>query len=322
MAKRGRWASQPELLAERSKLGVARAADLQSLEMHSKTVYARCLPGGPWRRLLPGIILLHDTEPTEDQRIAAALLYAGPDTVLSGSAACRRYGLRAAALPPSADLQILIPHHRKMRSAEFVTVERTHRLPSPILQDGVPLAPLVRATTDTARRMCETKACEELLIEAIQRGRCRPESLLSELNQGAPRGTALPRRLLSKWTDIRSIAESTARRLSMQLTSPPSHWNVALCDAAGRYVGRPDAWWDDVGLAWEIDSYAFHFSRQDYARTLARNTRYAGAGITVVQTLPDRLSADPAGILAELDAAYRAASARPRPLIRRAEDAT
>ncbi|MFF5990837.1 hypothetical protein [Prauserella flavalba] len=96
----------------------------------------------------------------------------------------------------------------------------------------------------------------------------------------------------------------------------PSHWNPTVYGPAGQYVGCPDAWWDDVGLAWEIDSFEFHFSRFDYARTLQRNTNYAAAGLTVVQTLPSRLIHEPGGVLAELGAAYRAAAARPRPTVR------
>ncbi|MCR3747851.1 hypothetical protein LX88_001789 [Lentzea californiensis] len=83
----------------------------------------------------------------------------------------------------------------------------------------------------------------------------------------------------------------------------------------------PDTWCDEVGLAWEIDSNEFHYSKDAYARTLERNCRYAAAGISVVQTLPSRLRKKPDAVVAELRAAYTAAQARPRPAvnIRKAE---
>ncbi len=284
--------------------------------MPSKTIYSRCLPGGPWQRLLPGIVLLHDQKPTPSELITAAHLYAGADALLTGTEACRLHGLRPSALPDAEGLHLLIPHDRKIRSVGFVTTERTVRLPPPSNRDGVPLTPLIRATTDAVRRLTDPLVSEELLIEAIQQGRCHPKALLWELDHGTQRGTAVPRRLLTEWVDIRSMAESRAKLLGRGLTTPPSHWNAELFGSAGRYLGRPDAWWDDVGLAWEIDSFDFHFRRAGYQRTVDRNTRYATSGIIVVQTLPSQLLDAPNAVIADLETAWRIAAARPRPDVR------
>ncbi|MFC3450098.1 hypothetical protein [Amycolatopsis speibonae] len=316
MVKRGRWAQHPELLLARSHKGVVRVADLESLEMPSKTIYSRCLPGGPWQRLLPGIVLLHDQKPTSSELVTAALLYAGAKTLLTGIEACRLHGLRPSALPDDSGLHLLIPHGRKVRSVGFVTTERTVRLPSPANRNGVPLAPLIRATTDAVRRLTDPLESEELLIEAVQQGRCHPKALLWELDHGTQRGTAVPRRLLTGWVDIRSMAESRAKVLSQRLKTPPSHWNAELFDTSGRYLGRPDAWWDDVGMVWEIDSFDFHFRRAGYQRTVDRNTRYATSGIVVVQTLPSQLLDDPAAVVADLTTAWQIAASRPRPQVR------
>ncbi|OKA06472.1 hypothetical protein ATP06_0221305 [Amycolatopsis regifaucium] len=301
------------MLLERSRNGVVRASDLESLEMSSRTIYTRCLPGGPWQRLLPGIILLHSNEPTTEQLVTAGLLHGGANAILTGTAACLRHGLRQAAMPPDTGLHLLIPHDRKIRSTGFVTMERTIRLPSPIVRHEVPLAPLVRATTDAVRRLGNADHVEAILIEAIQKGGCHPNALLHELDQGSLRGTAVPRRLLTGWVDLRSMAEARAKTLGQRLPMPPSHWNAAIYDRQGRYIGRPDALWEDVGLIWEIDSFEFHFRKADYARTIDRNTRYAAAGLVVVQTLPSRLRDDPGGVLADLIAAHSVAAARPRP---------
>jgi hypothetical protein len=279
-------------------------------------IYRRCMPDGPWRRVLPGIILLQTSAPTQTQRVAAALLYAGPTAIITGTEACRRHGLRPANLPPSNNLHLLLPAERKRASAEFVIVERTHRMPDPIVGDRLPLAPLVRATLDAARRIRAIDPVAKLIIEAIQQGNCSPAELSRELELGTPRGTAIPRRVLSRMTDLRSIAEFQGRDLSQQMTVPPSHWNAALYGADGEYIARPDEWWDEIAMAWEIDSMEFHMGPDSYAQTLRRNTKYAEYGIIVVQTLPSRILSDPAGVLAELEAAYRAAASRPRPPVR------
>jgi hypothetical protein len=321
MPKRGRWAQHPELLNELSRERVVRALSLESLEMSSKVVYRRCLPGGPWQRLLPGIILLHNAEPTRRERLIAALLYGGPQAMITGVAACRQYGLHVPNEFPASEVHVLVPHERKLLSSEFVTIERTLRLPGPWLREGIPLAPLVRATTDAVRRTRAEEPIGKLLIEAVQRGRCSPEAIRRELDLGTKRGTAMPRRLLTEWAELRSIAEARARQLSGRLPVPPSHWNPAVYDAAGKYIGRPDGWWENVALAWEIDSVEFHFYRDGYARTLQRNNRYAAAGIVVVQTLPSRVENDPDGVLEDLRAAYQEASTRPRPPVFLADEA-
>ncbi|WP_328606341.1 hypothetical protein OG943_41465 [Amycolatopsis sp. NBC_00345] len=283
--------------------------------MSSKTIYRKCLPGQTWQRLLPGVVLLHNGTPSQDEKVTAALTYAGPDALLTGAEACRRHGLRTGALPDVSQLHVLVPHQHKIKSAEFVTVERTIRIPPLQLREGFRLAPLVRATTDAARRLRSIEPVERLLVEALQQGRCPPGDIGYELDHGTQRGTAIARRVLAGLVTVRSMAEVRAKALVSELEMPPSHWNVPIWLPGGRYVGCPDAWWDDVALAWEIDSFEFHFERSGYARTLKRNSRYAAAGVTVVQTLPSRLERDPAGVLAELAGALRAASARPRPAV-------
>lgn len=315
MTKRGRWADHPDLLHQHSRNGVIKAASLEALGVTSRVTYRRCLPGGPWQRLLPGIILLHKAKPTQEERVTAALLYAGSQTRITGIEACRRHGLRIGELPSDQDIHVLVPHEHKIHSSEFVTVERTRRLPSAWTRDGFPLAPPTRATTDACRRFRTVEPVGRLLIEAVQSGHCTTEALTWELNEGTTRGTAIPRRILAEWKELRSIAEAQAEILSRQLTVAPSHWNPEIRGIDGSYLGRPDAWWDDVALAWEIDSYDFHFYRDGYRRTLQRNNRYATAGIVVVQTLPSQLIKDPAGVRAELETARQIASARPRPAV-------
>src|ERR1700753_3049312 len=54
----------------------------------------RIRPGGPWRRLLPGVYVAVTGRVSAEQQEMAALLHAGPRSVLTGLAAVRRYGIR------------------------------------------------------------------------------------------------------------------------------------------------------------------------------------------------------------------------------------
>ncbi|QUQ69201.1 hypothetical protein [Kutzneria sp. CA-103260] len=313
--KRGTWAAHTDELVRASRNSVIRVQKLQALGVPEGTSYRRCQPGGPWRWLLPGIVLLSNAQPTRRQQIEAALLHGGPEALLTGCEAVREHGLRQ--IPEIDRIHILVPQGRHIRSARFVAVERTIHMPEAVQRHALRLAPLDRAVLDAVRRWRRTDPVRALLAEAVQRGRCHPGQLLAELDSGSRRGSALPRQVLSEINQgARSVAEAIGLRIWQASGLPAAVWNAPVVDGDGRFIAVPDAWCDEVAMAWEIDSFEWHFNARGYARTVARNTRYAGAGIVVVQTLPSRLRDDPAGVTAELRAAYRAASTRPRPPVR------
>ncbi|AUI64278.1 hypothetical protein [Amycolatopsis sp. BJA-103] len=309
--KTGDWARDPEGLYQHSRGGVITVARLGELGVPSMTAYRRCRPGKPWQRLLPGIVLLHSGTPTRRQLVDAALLYAGPDAVVTGAASCRRQGLRALPGHPFR-VHVLVPNSHKVGASGHVIVERTFRMPQPIVEAGVPLAPLVRSVLDECRRLGSRQEVSALLAEAVQRGLSLPE-LFAELDAGSSRGTAIPREALHRIADgARSAAEVDAMKVWRMSGLPEPQWNHELRDENGEYIATPDGYFVAVGLAWEIDSYDFHFGKQQYAATVARNARYAAAGIAVLQTLPSRLRTEPKRVASELVAAHRAAIARSR----------
>jgi hypothetical protein len=232
--------------------------------------------------------------------------------IVTGFEAARRYGL---TLPPrDSTVHMLVPSDHKFCSTRFVVVERTKYFPEANVIDGVPLAPPARAVLDGVRRIREVEPVSSILLEALESGLCSHSELTAELDSGSRRGTALPRTILRELAeDIRSVPELTAVTLWKRAGLPYAHHNVKVFDKQNQYVGMPDLWCDEVALAWEIDSWAFHEKRAHYAKTLQRNSRYAGHGIVVVQTLPSRLRREPEAVIAELKAAYSAALARPRP---------
>ncbi len=296
--------------------GVITARRLVRLGVPETTVYARCRDGGPWQRLLPGIVLLHNGPATEQQRVVAALLHGGPEAQLTGLEACRRHGVRRG---PGTDgtLHLLNPHVRQVRNSGFVVVERTLRLPEPVLRGGIPLTPLPRAVLDATRRIRSERDVTELVADAVQRGLCTVAQLGAELAEGGRRGSATPRRvLLAVGAGARSAAERDAQIVWRRTGLPEPWWNTALYDAAGGLLGIADAWWDDAALAWEINSYEWHLRPADYAREQAKSARMAAAGVPVLPTLPSRLRNDRAAVAAELRSAHAHAAVRPRPRVR------
>ncbi|WP_328701326.1 hypothetical protein [Amycolatopsis pittospori] len=287
-------------------------ATLEKLGVPQSTSYRRCQPGGRWTHLLPGIVLLSKEHPTARQRVEAALLHTAGVGVVSGFEAARRYGLRQAE--PHGTVHVLIPEGHHIRSSKFTIVERTISMPAHRVLAGVPLAAPARAVLDGVRRIREVDPVRALLIETVETGLCSVTELSTELETGSRRGTALPRAVLRELeADVKSVPEAAALAIWNRAGLPPAKQNVRIYDAHGNYVGKPDSWCDELAMAWEVDSYAFHFGREAFRKTLHRNNRYAAAGIIVVQTLPSRIRDEPDKVIAELRAAAEAAALRPRP---------
>lgn len=302
-------------LAESHGAAVVRVADLERLGLQRSTIARRCGPGGPWQRLMPGVVLLRTGPPTRDDRRRAAILHAGAGAVLTGADAMALHGLRRMPAP-SGPVHLLVPHSRRCGASGRVLAERTHRLPVPV-PGRWPLAPPERALLDYARRSTCRSEVRAAVAEVVQRGLAAPAALVAELRAGSGRGTALPRAVLEEiGAGVRSAAEADARELLERSALPPPRWNHRVVDAGGRLLAVPDAWWEEVAMAWEIDSVEYHLSPADYARTVERRSALAAQGVVVVQTLPSAIRARGPAVLAELGSAYAAAARRPRPSVR------
>ncbi|SEF33071.1 hypothetical protein SAMN05421837_106586 [Amycolatopsis pretoriensis] len=232
--------------------------------------------------------------------------------MITGLWALRSHGLQR--IPEPDDVHLLVPHDREVTSAGFTLVERTTRLPTAVVKDGVPIAPVHRAVLDAARRLRDFDAVQAMLAEAVQRRRSTADRLDRELSLGSQRGSAIPRRALQAILNgAESVAEADAWEVWKHAGLPAAEWNVGVFDRDGGFISKPDAWCEDVAFAWEIDSRKYHEGGDHYAATLARNARYSAAGIVYLQTLPSRLRTEPGAVINELRDTYAAACARPRP---------
>lgn len=211
---------------------VVHASVLESIGVPRRTIARRCERDGPWQRLLPGIVLLENGEPTDEHRIRAALLHGREGALLTGIHAMHRHGLRSAPVP--ADVHVLVPADRRVGSMAFVHVERTARLPPARVLREVPTVPAHRAVIDAARRMRNHDAVVAMMADAIQRRRCTPEALARELADGKRAGRSLPARALAPpLGGARSVAEVDAWRLLDRSELPESRWNVKLFTGRG-----------------------------------------------------------------------------------------
>ena len=311
--RRGIWGQRPELLDQVGVAGVVRASDLERLGLARSTISARCRSGGPWQRLLPGIVLLQNGQPSFQHRVLAARLFCGRDSLVTGRSALRCHGFGSY----SGDVDVLVAVDRRVQSTGFVKVERTSRMPDADVRGDVACAPLPRALLDAARRCTTVDAARATIAEVVQCGAVTAEELVVELEAGSGRGSAIPRIVLREMTaNVHSVSEAHARRLWLRSGLPEMMFNRKIADVGGRFIAMPDGWIDEVAFAWDIDSLDWHLAPQQYKHTVERRTRMQNAGIIVLPTLPSAVRDQPERVIADLRAHFELAASRPRPNVR------
>jgi hypothetical protein len=284
----------------------------QALEcgMTRGTIEYRLRADGPWRQILPGVYLTVTGTATTEQRETAALLYAGPQSVITGPVAVRRHNLRCVGLNV---LDVLIPADVHRQSTGFVQIQRTTRMPGNFYTTGpLRFTSPVRAVADAARAMTRFSDVQALVCEAVQRGRCTPEELVAELNDGPSAGTRWFRMALAEISEgIRSAAEAQLKYLIDRSDLDRPVYNADLYTLDGIFLGRPDAWFGRAGVAGEVDSRQYHLGAKDYADTTRRHNRMEAAGIHVLHWLPGTIKAEPRRVIADLRAAIAEGNKRP-----------
>ena len=74
---------------------------------------------------------------------------------------------------------------------------------------------------------------------------------------------------------VRSVAEADFRVLILRSSLPKPVFNARLFDADGTFIAMVDAWWQDAGVAAEVDSRAYHLAAADQDRTTERHDKLA-----------------------------------------------
>jgi hypothetical protein len=283
----------------------------QALEcgMSRPVVRYRCRDAGPWRVLLPGVYVSHTGSATDEQRDMAALLYAGPRSVLSGPAALRRHGVRG---PRSNLVDVLVPQATRRQEASFARLHRTARLPRMVCVAGeISYVLEPRAVADAARGMTDIREVQAVVADSVQRGICPVPRLAEELAAGPVRGSARLRAALAEVADgVRSSAEADLRSLIKRARLPMPMFNPRLF-AGETFIAVPDCWWPDAAVAAEVDSREWHLSPRDWERTLARHARMGSHGIIVLHFTPAQIRTRQHEVAAEIRAALVARRDRP-----------
>lgn len=296
-------------------------AELRGLGVPVASATYRCREGGRWQAHLPGVIIAHSGQPTPAQRQRAALKYAGGDAVLTGSAALLRGGV--PRVPTPSALRVLVPAERRRQSRPGVVIERTARMPDPVLVRGLACAPVVRALVDECRHTARLDDVRHLVAAAVQSRACRVPDLEAELKACQRRGSGLPRMVLVEVSaGIRSVSEAKQRTVLQKAgLAHLCEFNVSLYTRDGAFIAQPDGWFDAEAVALESDSMEFHLGPAEYKGTQSRQRELAAAGALVVPVAPSLVLASPDEFVHAVQRTLVQGRARPRPdimVVRRA----
>jgi hypothetical protein len=304
----------------RKQHGVITRAQALDSGMTERVVDYRIRGGGPWKVLLPGVYLTHTGWPDDAVRELAALLYAGPQSVLTGVAALRRHDLPTGRPggPGGSDsgiVDVLVPQSNRRTDARFARLHRTGRLPAGFCVEGeARFAFVPRAVADAVRPMTDLADVRALVAGAVQRRMCSLMHLAEELSAGPVNGSAMLRQALAEVAEgIRSATEADLRGLIRWARLPAPLYNPRLL-VDGEFLASPDCWWPESGVAGEADSKAWHFSPDEWEATMARHARMSAHGIVVLHYPPRRIRSQRRAVADEIRQAL--ASGRRLPQIR------
>ncbi len=306
---------EPLLTLAESQAGMLTRAQLRAAGISHAVVRGRLV--SQWRAVLPGVVQLSRAPLDEHARYLAATLMAGPEAVITGVAAARLLGLTSAGTPQVVDL--LVPAHRAPRTASFVRVCRTHRMPHARRQLGpLPVALPARAVADACRTSADTRFAEALVIEAVQRRTTTLTLLHDELYAGPRQRSAVLRAgIAAAATGAWSVAEHDLVRVVGRSTVLPTPvLNPRLVGPDGGQLPTPDLWFDDVGLAVQVHSHAYHADGDAWTRTVRADSALAEAGVTRVALTPREIRTAPDEVLARLERTYLSMKDRPRTAVR------
>ena len=257
--------------------------------------------GARWQRIHPGVYGAFTGTATQQQRMRAALLYAGEGAFLTGPSGCLLHGLfKAKTLG-----HVHVATQRRLADTSDVRFYRTGRTHGTVELRGLRTGNMARCVIDATRRLKRFDDACAVIAESIHRGKLRVPELAAELAAGPRGGSKLTRQALGATSaGARSGAEARqATVLRRSSVLPQLHFNCSLTGPDG-FIAKPDAYAEESGVAQEIDSVEYHFEPAPWKATMARRSRMVSVGVRMLEVPPSRLSADTAGVLKEFESAH------------------
>lgn len=254
----------------------ARAAGLTDVAIgHRRTSHR-------WVQLHRGVYFTRGSEPSASDRLAGALLAAGPGAALSGAGALAQWRVRGIAVPDRP--LVLVPMSSGVRAMANLRVRRTAIPFRSMIVNDLSVVAIARAVADYCIDLPRLDDVRSVTSDVIRRQLCTADQLAAALNAGPRRGSA---HLRTAVEDARfgawSVPEARIGRAMRAARLPAFEQNVDIRDDRGSLLGTVDVWWPGLRAALEVLGAEHHSSPNDWAQTLRRAATLADHGIAIMQ---------------------------------------
>ena len=266
--------------------GVVGRAQARSAGLTPRQIQYR-LSTGRWEALLPSVYRISGTPFVVRQRLMAAVLWGGPETVVFRRSAAALWELEGGRDDPPEiaspwQLRHATSKVRAHRSATLAPADVSRLGPLPVTNPGRTLIDL--------GGVLEEPALEVALDQALRSGRVSLGPLRDRIEELAPRrlpGLTRLRRMLDERDPARAPADSELETLVhrwLRTHGFPApvfqHWVTLPAHGPARL----DFAYPDKLVGVEADSYAWHSGHSAFERDRARIGELASLGWIVIQT--------------------------------------
>jgi hypothetical protein len=272
---------------------------------------------GRWQQPCHGVVVAHSGPMTEQQRLWAAALWAGPDAVLAGLTAAAMEGFKGFADRYQANerpIHLLVPVGRPTKKArpDLPLVVHYSRLLGP---DAVhplkqpPRTRIARSLVDAAAWMATERGAQAVLAAGVQQQLVRAKDLLTVVaaNQRLHRRKLIAETLGDIEGGAHALSELDFTRLVIRACKVPEPDRQSCReDSRGRrrYL---DAVWEKQKVVVEIDG-AQHMDPLQYWDDMDRDNQLRRDGYQVLRFPAWIVRYNPGYVAAEIVRALRGAA--------------
>jgi hypothetical protein len=256
-----------EVLIHEQQRIVSRSQLLAAGRSDSET--RRRLRGRRWQVIHPGVYATHTGPLGYDERIVAALLYAGPEAAWSHFTAAEQFGL----IKPDQQrpVYVTVPWRRRVRARPGIVITRDKHWEDRLAAVVPPRSRPAEAVLEIVGLSRSLDDAAAFVAEACQSGRVRPADILSALD-----GRTQLRHRAALRSILADVAEGTHSLLELRYLRDVERAHGLPPGRRQRAVDQEftDVAYEPVGLLVELDG-RFHFAPGQRWRDLARDNRAA-----------------------------------------------
>jgi hypothetical protein len=285
----------------RRQLGLVTTADVAEAGI-TRQSWSRRVAAGLWIRMHPRVYRTAQHPTSDRQRALAALLYAGPTSMLSHRSAGWLQCYDGFAL--GAVIDVTVPRANRVRASPGISVHVADRILYGDCRDQPPFR-----VTSPARTLSDLAACcgrselENAMDSALRMGLVHVDEVAERVQHVGGRGTVLLRQVFEGLPQgglhTRLEREFLVLSRAAGLEDPVAQ---VVFRSGTQFLARVDFRYAGLKLIVGVSGHRRHSSRQERAADAQRMRRLVAAGQRVIEFTSDEVFGKAASVQAELGA--------------------